>query len=91
MAKRLAKKTQFKVDLLTTYQKVFDSEDGKLILHDMMKANGMFDTTFDENPYRTAFQEGRRSVITNLIMLLGKDANEMYKQFKEQEEIQNLY
>jgi hypothetical protein len=91
MAKKLEGKNQLKVTLLQSYLKVFDSPEGKMVLHDMMKTNGMYSSTFNENPYTMAYLEGRRSMLTDLINVLNKDPEVMYKQFKEQEEIQNMY
>lgn len=91
MAKRLAGKNQLKIDILKSYHKVFDSEEGREVLFDMMKTNGMFSSTFNENPYTMAYLEGRRSFISDLVALLGKDVSQIYKIMKEQEEIQNNY
>lgn len=92
MAKRLeGKKTQRKLDILKSYQAVFDSPHGKEVLHDMMKTNGMFSTTFNENPYTMAYLEGRRSFIADLLVLLDKDVNQIHKAMREQEEIEKLY
>ena len=91
MAKKLEGKAQLKITLLQAYQKVFDSPEGKMVLHDMMKSNGMFTSTFHENPHTMAYLEGRRSMLTDLVATMNKDSAQMYKMFKEQEEIQNLY
>ena len=91
MAKRLLGKAQLKFDILDSYQKIFSTEDGQMVLYDMMKTNGMFTTTFNENPVTMAYLEGRRSFISDLITLLGKDSKQLHKLMKEQEEIQNLY
>jgi len=91
MAKKLEGKQQLKITILQAYQKVFDSPEGKMVLHDMMKSNGMFDSTFHEVPHTMAYLEGRRSILTDLVKTLNKDTEVMYKMFKEQEEIQNKY
>ena len=91
MAKRISKKQQGSLDVLKSYQKIFDSEDGKAVLHDMMKTNGMFTSTFNENPHTMAYLEGRRSFVADLLALLGKDVSKIYATMKEQEDIQNLY
>lgn len=92
MTKKLSdKKAQNKLEILKSYQKVFDSEDGKAVLYDMMKTNGMFSTTFHENPTTMAYMEGRRSFVADLVELLNKDVTQIHKLMKEQEEIQNLY
>ena len=92
MAKKLdSKPGQRKVDLMKSYQKVFDTEEGKAVLHDMMKTNGMFSSTFNENPYTMAYLEGRRSFVSDLLVLLGRDVNQIHKAMREQEEIEKMY
>jgi len=91
MAKKLEGKAQLTISLIQAYQKVFESPEGKMVLHDMMKSNGMFSSTFHDNPHTMAYLEGRRSLLTDLVKTLNKDSEQMYKLFKEQEEIQNKY
>jgi hypothetical protein len=92
MAKKLdSKPGQRKLDLMKNYQMIFDTAEGKAVLHDMMKTNGMFASTFNENPYTMAYLEGRRSFVSDLLALLGKDTNQIYKAMKEQEEIEKMY
>jgi hypothetical protein len=92
MVKKLeGKKSQRKLDILKSYQDVFDSPQGKEVLHDMMKTNGMFSTTFNENPYTMAYLEGRRSFVADLLVLLGRDVTQIHKAMKEQEDIERLY
>ena len=91
MAKKLEGKAQLKITILQAYQKVFESPEGKMVLHDMMKSNGMFSSTFHESPHVMSYLEGRRSILTDLISTLNKDSEMMYRLFKEQEDIQNKY
>ena len=91
MAKKVGTRSQRKIDILKAYQTIFDSPMGKEVLFDMMKTNGMLTTTFNENPYTMAYLEGRRSFVNDLIALLNKDINQMYKIIKEQEEIEKMY
>lgn len=92
MAKKIESKPgQRKLDLMKAYQMVFDSENGKAVLHDMMKTNGMFSSTFNENPYTMAYLEGRRSFVSDLLVLLNKDIAQIHKAMKEQEEIEKMY
>lgn len=92
MAKKLKDgRQQRNLDLLTACQRVFETEDGKQLLFDMMKSNGMFTTTFNENPYTSAFLEGRRSMVADLIANLDKDVSSIYKMIKEQQELEKMY
>ena len=53
-------------DLKVAYRKCFDSEDGKKVLKDLYRVCYMNDTTFNKDPYITAFQEGIRSVAVHI-------------------------
>lgn len=59
--------------LYQSYQAVFESEAGKLVLHDLLTASGTFSVSQRENPHTTAFNEGRRSVGLHLLARLRKD------------------
>ena len=52
---------------ILAYQRVFDSEDGKLVLKDLMKSCNMMQSTYDKDPYETHFNEGARSVVVRIL------------------------
>ena len=52
---------------IQAYKRVFDSEDGKLILNDLMKSCHFMQSTYDKDPYETHFNEGARSVIVRIL------------------------
>lgn len=87
----MTKRIQRKVDTAKTIQKIFDSEDGKLFLYEMMKSTKFFSTTFDKDPMQMAFNEGARSVIVNLLDILKLDTAELLKQVKEQDKIDEKF
>ena len=87
----MAKRIQRKVDTAKTIQKIFDTEDGKLFLYELMKSTRFFSTTFDKDPYQTAFNEGARSVVSSLLDTLKLDTKELLKIVKEQEEIDKKF
>lgn len=62
------------------YRNVFDTPEGKAVLEDLRKR--CFDkmTTFDDNPYRTYFNEGRRSVYKYIINLLEQDLTQILEE-----------
>jgi hypothetical protein len=62
----LDKTLQVLKDLKVAYRKCFDSEDGKKVLKDLYRVCYMNDTTFNKDPYITAFQEGIRSVAVHI-------------------------
>jgi hypothetical protein len=73
------------MDLARRYRRVFNSEDGKIILADLEKRCFGKHPSFDENPIRMAFNEGRRSVYLSIQTMLELDL----KKLKEQEDASN--
>jgi len=62
-AQREYESTKLKLRLHQDYLTVFESPEGKNILHDLFRECGVFKTSQDErNPHITAFNEGRRSI-----------------------------
>jgi len=49
-------------DLKNTYSRFSESEDGKVILEDLRKYCFVNQTTFNENAYKMAFNEGTRAI-----------------------------
>jgi len=62
------------------YQRVFDSEDGRAVLKDLLKRCYVNHTTIDDNPYKTYFNEGRRSIYMHIKNLLEKDLKDMLEE-----------
>lgn len=58
------------------YRSAFASESGKRVLADLARLCYLTDSTFSENPYQTAVNEGRRQVMLHIqtIMRLDIDA-----------------
>lgn len=65
------------LETIKLYKSVFDSENGKKVLWDLMKVSGYTTTNFDENPYKTAYNEGARSMVTRVINLVEMDASKI--------------
>ena len=66
------------------YKMVFDSPNGQLILTDLADRHRIFQTTFVTNdPYATAFNEGRRAVILDLIRFINHDLEFIKEVMKE--------
>lgn len=89
--KKLQGSNQRKIDILNAYKDVFSTENGKAVLYDMMKTSSMFGTVFDANPVQMAFNEGRRSFVSQLVQTLELDVQTLHKHMREQEEIDRLY
>lgn len=59
--------------LAVAYGKVFESEEGRLILHDLMRVTGFQQSPFSEDPYKTAFEAGRQSIVHEIIRAMNVD------------------
>ena len=49
------------------YQRLFDTEDGKAVLYDLMKSCHMATSTMDATSQELAFNEGARSVVLRIL------------------------
>lgn len=88
----MTKKSPHKqVDLVIAYKNFFSTEEGKTVLYDMMKASGMMVSSFDENPYLMAKNEGHRESVLRILQILKKDAQQLRKFIEEQEEKEDVY
>ena len=68
--------------MLSYYREVFNSENGKKVLHDMMKTFSVMDSTFDPDPHIHAFNEGARSVVVRLLKTINTDPEALEKAIK---------
>lgn len=56
-----------KLKLDRAYKRVFGSEDGKLVLADLLKYSKMFDTTYNGSDTQMAMHEGRRQTALRIL------------------------
>lgn len=78
-------KRQKKADLIRAYRNVFSGEEGKLVLHDLMKTFHVLHSTMDANPHELAYREGERSVVLRILRTINTDPSELEKMLNEQE------
>jgi len=60
-------------NLINKYQKVFGSPEGQDVLADLEKMCYIHNTTFTEDPCRTAYREGMRQVLLTIKMFLKRE------------------
>ncbi len=75
------------LETINLYKSVFNTNNGKKLLWDLMKVSGYTGTNFDENPYKTAFNEGARSMVTRIINLTEMDASKVEVLIKEHRKV----
>ena len=66
------------------YKSVFETENGQRVLWDLMKASGFCVSGFDADPYKTAFNEGLRSMAIRIINILELDEEKVRNLMAEQ-------
>ena len=71
---------------VSDYQRVFNSVEGRRVLRHLMKVHGFMQTSYNENPYATAFNEGGRNVVIQIMNKVRIDLNKLEKEIKEQQE-----
>jgi len=58
------------LELHRAYRRLFECEDGRAVLDDLEKRGCFLRSTFSTDPGRTAFQEGRRSLVLHVRHML---------------------
>ena len=61
------------VELTKTYQRVFNSDDGKTVLSDLEKRCNVHNTSFSNDPHETSFREGQRQVVLFIKSTINKN------------------
>jgi len=79
------------LDTLTAYHNVFETEDGKTVLYDLMEKSRFFSSTVGGSPEITARNEGQRELVVFILSELKKDISELKEFIDQQEEQKNDY
>jgi hypothetical protein len=80
-----------KLDQVFLYQSVFNSDDGKKVLFDMMKVHHVFGSTFSKDPYETALKEGERNTVLRILSILQIDPEKLLEDINKGIEQDNQY
>lgn len=70
--------------LFSRYSAVFNSEDGKVVLNDLMRTFSILDSTFDSDPHVHAYNEGARSVVMRILKTINTDPEQFARIVKGQ-------
>ena len=74
-----------RAEKIRAYKRVFESDDGKLVLKDLIASCHILTSTMDPNPNEVMFNEGARSVVLRIMRTLKVDPAELEKILNEQE------
>jgi hypothetical protein len=64
----------------------FNSPDGEFLLAALLDFSGFYKQSFSENPYQTAFNEGKRAIALHLIQMLAlteEDMRSLVRDYRE--------
>ena len=74
------------------YSAVFQSEDGKAVLHDLINVTGLLGPSLDmkdPNPYLSAYRDGAKSVLHRIMFQMNTDPEQYIKLLNNHQEIEN--
>tara|TARA_R100001463_G_scaffold132567_2_gene193320 strand:- start:351 stop:560 length:210 start_codon:yes stop_codon:yes gene_type:complete len=57
-------------ELKLAYRRTFNTEDGDKVLSDLKARFGFETTTYTDNPYNSAFNEGQRATVLLIVRML---------------------
>jgi hypothetical protein len=72
-----------KVDLVSKYQQVFNTKEGKDILFDLMEKHHVFSPSYTGDKYDAIFREGERNVINYIITQLSYDRRQLLSEYQK--------
>jgi hypothetical protein len=87
------KKAQAKqLATIMDYKRTFETEHGKKVLWHMMKVYGFLDRSYvPEDPCGTAFNDGSRNVINNILKKININVQAYEKMLNEHEEEYDVF
>lgn len=73
MENKLSKVKEKAATLAVAYSKVFNSEEGKTVLFDIMRVTNFDRSPFSKDPYETAYEAGRQSIVHDIVRAMNVD------------------
>ena len=74
--------------MIARYRKVFGSTDGQIVLKDIVSMCGLTRSSFDQDPHKTAFFEGQRSIALRILKSVNISDGELDKLLKQAQEME---
>ncbi len=78
---------------VATFQRLLATDDGKEFLKYISEESGAYRPTFSEDPYETAFKEGKRALFNHIVSLTNISPATIQKQIQsahEEEQLRHL-
>ena len=86
-----SRKHQKQLDRVLAYQQVFNTEDGKKVLLDLMKQHYILSTCFDKCSLTMALREGEKNAVLRILSILQIDASNLSEKMKEMQIEEDKY
>lgn len=84
MDNKVSKKRARKpVDRALSYQNIFNTDEGRKVLWDMMSTHHMIGSVFSKDTHEMALKEGERNVVLRILQILKVDVNALAKRIEE--------
>ena len=78
-------------DTIKAYQSFFESDDGKVVLYDLMERGRMFTSTLGSTPMETSRNEGQREMVVYILEQVGRDIEAIHEFTEQQKESKKEY
>lgn len=80
---QMAKSVKKRLSLIQDYKRVFSSEQGKRVLHDLMNEHGFLKSSFTKDAHEMAFKEGGRNAVLRIMSVCEMDPDLVEKHILE--------
>ena len=70
---------------IQAYKKMFGTPEGQVVLRDLLRNGGFFTGTFNESHSVMAFEEGRRSIVMEILRTTQVNVDEIINEFNRME------
>ena len=67
------------VDKINSYKKLFASDDGKIVLYDLMKESYMLSSTADPISHLASRNEGKREIMIYILRMIETETSTLYQ------------
>lgn len=85
--KELNKRAKAASKTITAYRRLFSTEDGQIVLQDLMSSCFLTRSTIGTTPYETYYNEGARAIVLRLIQQANLDEKQVERIIKEMNKV----
>lgn len=85
MAKKTSSVARKGYAKVVDYQAVFNTPQGRAVLHDLMASHNVLQPSYTKDPYETAKNEGERTVVLRILTLMRTNPRTLLERIEEHE------